>query len=245
MNPNRTLYFKNSLPAAHRILILDAAPEIRHVAGIHLERAGFEVWLAGSTQEALTRIERYGLPHLAVVNVQLPGLDGFEFCRRAQQLGDLPVIMLTASSEGDVVVKALEHYAEDVIITKPLQPAQLVARVQRVLRRIKDFDYTHDPLTQVDRHFSLDLPGRQAIIDGEIVPLTPIEARLLFILMRNAGRFIPTHTLVNRLWPLESAQEDRLHVHVSRLRRKIEALPTRPDYLVSRRGSGYSLQLTR
>lgn len=215
---------------------------VRHA----LEQADYKVMSASSGEEALTMIRRQGLPHLAVVDIHMPpGMSGFEFCRAIHQFSDLPVIMLTAVGEESTVVEGLEKHAEDYII-KPFVPGELIARVGRVLRRIGDFAYTLDPITQVDERLSIDFPSRQAIVEQKPISLTPTETKLLYILMRNAGRTVTTDFILRRLWPLEPAYEDRLHVHMHRLRRKIEDKKdkTRPRYIISERGLGYTFQAT-
>lgn len=234
----------NAIDNQQRILAVDDDPFNLRIVKHALEQADFMVMTADSGEEALTLIKRKGLPHLAVVDIHMPpGMSGFEFCRSIHQFSDLPVIMLTAVGEESTVVEGLEKHAEDYII-KPFVPGELVARVNRVLRRIGDFAYTLDPTTKVDERLSVDFPGRQAIVNGKSISLTPTETKLLYILMRNAGRTVTTDFILRRLWPLEPAFEDRLHVHMHRLRRKIEDKKdkTRPRYIVSERGLGYTFQ---
>lgn len=232
----------NSDDTQKRILAVDDDPFNLRIVRHALEQADFQVMTASSGEDALTVIKRQGLPHLAVVDIHMPpGMSGFEFCRTIHQFSDLPVIMLTAVGEESTVVEGLEKHAEDYII-KPFVPGELVARVNRVLRRIGDFAYTLEPTTRVDDRLSVDFPGRQAIVEGKEVSLTPTETKLLYILMRNAGRTVTTDFILRRLWPLEPAFEDRLHVHMHRLRRKIEDKKdkTRPRYINSERGLGYT-----
>ena len=206
-----------------------------------LEHADFQVVTAVSGQEALQIINRRGLPHLAIVDYHMPGgMSGFELCHELHQFSDLPVVMLTAVSDEDTVIEGLEKHAEDYIV-KPFSPDVLVARVKRVLRRMGDFAYTLDSRTVVDDRLEIDFPNRQAFIKGEEVRLTPTETKLLYILMRNAGRTVTTDFIIRRLWPLEPAYEDRLHVHMHRLRSKIEDKKdkSRPRYITSERGTGY------
>ena len=206
-----------------------------------LEQADFKVLTAHSGEEGLRLIHRTGLPHLAIVDLHMPpGMSGFEFCHNVHQFSDLPIIMLTAAGDESTVIEGLEKHAEDYIV-KPFNPGELVARVQRVLRRIGDFAYTLDPITRVDERLSVDFPNRNAIVNGKEVSLTPTETKLLYILMRNAGRTVTTDFILRRLWPLEPAYEDRLHVHMHRLRRKIEDKKdkSRPRYIRSERGTGY------
>jgi DNA-binding response OmpR family regulator len=169
----------------------------------------------------------------------MPGMYGFEFCRIVQQFSDLPIIMLTAVDEEETVIQGLQLFAEDYI-TKPFSPRELVVRVQRVLRRIGDFAYTLDPQIEVDDRLSVDFAHQQVIVEKQSISLTPIETKLLYILMRNAGRTTTTDFLLRRLWPLEEVFEDTLRVHIHRLRQKIEATPSRPRYIITERGTGYT-----
>lgn len=212
-----------------------------------LEQADFDVITAVSGREALQIINRRGLPHLAIVDYHMPGgMSGFELCHEVHQFSDLPVVMLTAVSDEDTVIEGLEKHAEDYIV-KPFSPDVLVARVKRVLRRMGDFAYTLESRTVVDERLEIDFPNRQALIDGEEVRLTPTETKLLYILMRNAGRTVTTDFIIRRLWPLEPAYEDRLHVHMHRLRSKIEDKKnkSRPRYINSERGTGYIFRASK
>jgi DNA-binding response OmpR family regulator len=228
----------DSTAVFQRVLVVDDDPAILRLVGDALDRAGFQVIRAASGQRALDAIERHGLPHLAVVDINMPGMDGFELCRTVQEFSDLPVIMLTAIDEEETVIRGIESYAEDYI-TKPFSPRELVARVRRVLRRIGDFAYTHDPLMRVDDHLSVDFAHQQAVVDGQRIELTPTETKILYILMRNAGRTVTNDFLLRRVWPLEEVFEDTLRVHVHRLRKKIEVIPSQPRYITTERGTGY------
>lgn len=226
----------------HKILVVDDnLYTVRLVQATLEQQSDYKVVTAASGEEALEFIARTGLPHLAIVDYNMPpGMTGFEFCNTLHQFCDLPTIMLTAVNDEDTVIEGLEKHAEDYII-KPFNPNELVVRVQRVLRRIGDFAYTLDPITEVDQRLRVDFPKRQAIINGKSISLTPTETKLLYILMRSAGKTVATDFILRRLWPLEPAFEDRLHVHMHRLRRKIED-KSLPPYIVSERGSGYTFQ---
>ncbi len=224
----------------HRILVVDDSHLILRIVESALEEAGYHVITSSSGEEALETINRFGLPHLALVDINMPpGMDGFEFCEVVHTFSDLPVIMLTAMDEENTIVQALDQYAEDYI-TKPFHIGELVARVRRVLRRVGDFAYVLEPVTKVDERLQVDFSNKQVFIKGETVSLTPTEAKLLYILMRNAGRTVTSEFIVQRLWPLEVAQEDRLRVYVHRLRRKIEDEGGGPRYILSERGVGYT-----
>ncbi len=171
--------------AVLRALVGDDAAILR-LARDKLDRAGFEVSTASSGQQALDLIAERGLPHLVIVDLMMPGVDGFEFCQAIQQYTDLPVIMLTAIDEEETVIRGIWHFAEDYI-TKPFSPRELVARVERVLRRIGDFAYALGPVMQVDSYLAVDFAHQRVIVDGHTKDLTPTETKILYILMRNAG----------------------------------------------------------
>ncbi len=225
-------------PQTQRILVVDDDRAILSLVSDKLERAGFEVWTAPSGAEALDLIARRGLPHLAIVDINMPAMDGFEFCRRVQRFSDLPVIFLTAVDEEETVIQAIERYAEDYV-TKPFSPRELAARVQRVLRRIGDFAYALEPVTRVDDRLAVDFVAQRAIVNGHCVPLSPTETKLLYLLMRNAGRPVTSDFLLRRVWPLEEVFEDVLRVNIHRLRRKIGDDPDGLPYIVTERGVGY------
>ncbi len=224
-----------------RILVVDDDPAIRRLIQNKLENAGYEVLTAADGQDALDVIRRHGLPHLAVVDINMPVMDGLTFCEKVQSFCDLPVILLTAVDEEEVIVRSIEHFAEDYV-TKPFSPRELLARVQRVLRRVGDFSYTLAPMVRINERLSVDFAARQAVVDGRTVELTPTETKLLYILLRNSGRVVTTDSLLRRLWPLEQVFEDTLRVHIHRLRQKIEPEPARPSYVLTERGVGYRFE---
>lgn len=221
-----------------RILVVDDDPAIVRLVSSKLDLSGYRVMTATSGGDALDRIAQDGLPHLAIVDLNMPGIDGFEFCRIVQQFADLPVILLTAVDQEEVVIQGIEHFAEDYV-TKPFSPRELMARVGRVLRRMGDFAYTLDPVIQVDKHLAVDFVHQQVVMDGETVSLTPTETKILFILMRNAGRTVTNDFLLRRIWPLDEIFEDTLRVHIHRLRQKIESKPSGIKYIGTERGIGY------
>ena len=225
-------------PSARRILAVDDDPDILRLIRRELEGAGFEVWPCPSAEEALDCISRRGLPHLALVDILLPGLDGMGLARKLHEWSDLPIVMLTSVDEEETVVQAIERFAEDYI-RKPFKPREMVARVERVCRRLGDFAYTLQPVVRIDDRLAVDFAHLRAVVDGREVALTATETKLLYVLLRGAGRVVTTDFLLRRLWPSDEVFEDTLRVHVHRLRSKIEPEPSRPRYVVTERGSGY------
>ncbi len=223
---------------SQRILVIDDDAAILRLVSDKLRQAGFEVAIAVSGEVALEIIEQHGLPHLAIVDLHLPGIDGFQFCRMVQAYCDLPVIFLTAVDDEETIIQGIEQFAEDYI-TKPFSPRELVVRTQRVLRRIGDFAYTSAPVIKVDDRLAFHFSHQQAFVNDKVVSLTPTETKLLYILMRNAGRTVRTDFLLQRLWPLEEVYEDTLRVHMYRLRKKIQDPIAGNRYIMTERGSGY------
>jgi DNA-binding response OmpR family regulator len=221
-----------------RILVVEDDPDLRGLIERLLEEAGFQVSAASSGEQALDMIEQRGFPHLALVDIVLPGIDGLALAQRLQEGSDLPIVLLTAVSEEDTVVRSIQTLAEDYIL-KPFNPREMVARVERVLRRIGDFAYTLEPVVRVDERLSVDFAHQKVYVEERSIPLTSTETKLLYVLMRQAGRAVPTEFLMRRLWPGEETFEDALRVHIHRLRAKIEPDPARPRYVVTERGLGY------
>ncbi|MBN1219119.1 MAG: response regulator transcription factor [Anaerolineae bacterium] len=222
-----------------RVLVIDDDPDILRLVRDKLVNAGFEVFTAATGEEALAVIGRKGIPHLAIVDINMPGMDGFQFCQTVHAFCDLPVILLTAVDEEETVIRGIQSYAEDYV-TKPFSPRELVVRVQRLLRRMGDYAYTLDSSTPIDHRLTIDFANQQAFVDGQPVSLTPTETKILYILIRNAGQKVTNDFLLRRLWPEEEVFEDTLRVHIARLRKKIEANPSRPQYVITERGIGYS-----
>jgi DNA-binding response OmpR family regulator len=227
-----------------RVLTVDDDPAILLVEERALSNAGFEVWSASSGEEGLRVLRRKGLPHLAVIDLLMPGMGGLALCRQIKEWSDVPLVILTSVDAKETLIDAIERFAEDYLV-KPFDPRELVARANRVLRRIGDFGYVLDPVTPVDASLSVDFVHQRAILDGREVPLGPIESKLLYLLMKGAGRPQTNAHLLGRIWPNQEVYEDTLRVHVHRLRRKIEPQPEIPRYVVTERGIGYSFPVPR
>ena len=174
-----------------------------------MENVGYDVLTADSGVDALAVIGRSGMPHLAIVDINMPLMNGFDFCEAVQQFSDLPVIMLSAQDEEDTIIKSISNYAEDYV-TKPFSPRELLARVERVLRRIGDFGYTLGVTTTIDDRLTVDFAHQSALVAGRSIFLTPTETKLLYLLIRNAGRVVTADFLLRRLWPMEEMFEDTL-----------------------------------
>jgi DNA-binding response OmpR family regulator len=222
----------------YRILIVDDDAMAREILKRILEHAGYEVMTAGSGPEALRKLHE-GIPHLVVVDLMMPEMDGFELCRRIKSHLDVPIMILSAVAAIESKVEGLQMYAEDYIV-KPFEKEELVARVQRVLRRYGESAGVEQPEVVIDQELQINFVQHWARVKGQQVTLTPTESKLLFLLVRNAGRVVTNETLLAKAWAGdEEAYEEGLRVHISRLRSKIEANPSKPVYIQTKRGVGY------
>jgi DNA-binding response OmpR family regulator len=224
-------------PVRPAVLLVDDDLTLLSVLSRRIERAGYVTRTAPSGPAALKQLES-NWPALMVVDLMMPGMDGFELCRRVKQLADLPIIVLSAVDASEAKVSALELYAEDYV-TKPFDPDELIARIQRVLRRAS----IGSPQISLDGgDIEVDLATRRLTTPSGTHQLTPTEARLLQVLAASVDRIIPTDELLSRVWTdADGADPSYLWVTVRRLRRKLEADPDKPRYLVTERGIGYRL----
>ena len=224
-------------PVRPAVLLVDDDPTLLSVLGRRVARAGFDARTAASGWAALKHLEQ-SWPALLVVDLMMPGMDGFELCRRVKQIADLPIIVLSAVDDPGSKVSALELYAEDYV-TKPFDPDELVARIQRILRRAA----IGSPQISLDQgDVEVDLATRRLTTLSGTHQLTPTEARLLQVLAASVDRVVPTHELLDRVWTdADGADPSYLWVTVRRLRRKLEADPDQPRYLLTERGIGYRL----
>lgn len=219
------------------ILLVDDDQTILSVLARRLTREGFDVRTAPSGQGALASLDR-GWPALLVVDLMMPGMDGFELSRRVKRIADLPIIFLSAVDASESKVRALEEYAEDYI-TKPFDPEELVARVQRVLRRTSG---GRPDISLDGGEVEIDLAKKRLVTRGGTHALTPVETRLLQLLIASLDRVVPTETILERVWSdADGADPSYVWVTVRRLRRKLELDPDRPRYLLTERGVGYRL----
>ena len=224
-------------PVRPAVLLVDDDLTLLSVLSRRVARAGYDVRTAPSGPAALRQLEG-SWPSLLVVDLMMPGMDGFELCRRVKQIADLPIIVLSAVDASEAKVSALELYAEDYV-TKPFDPDELVARIQRVLRRAP----MGSPQITLDQgEVEVDLATRRLTTSAGTQQLTPTEARLLQVLAASVDRIVPTDELLDRVWTdSDGADPSYLWVTVRRLRRKLEADPDHPRYLITERGIGYRL----
>ncbi|MCR4406576.1 MAG: response regulator transcription factor [Anaerolineae bacterium] len=222
-----------------KLLIVDEEPDVVKVvrAAFRAQEPNWEVLAASSGPEALQIIESEQ-PDLVLLDVVLPGMDGFSVLRELRRFSDVPVIMLTVRDDEVSKVTGLELGADDYI-TKPFGYLELVARVRAVLRRAEGLPLSYEePFVCGD--VRVDFSTRQVTVKGQAVELTNTEYRLLYHLVRNAGRPMSHEALLARVWGHEYTDEiNYLKVYISRLRAKLEPDPQHPQYILTEYGFGY------
>lgn len=225
-----------------RLLVIEDDDAVAEALQLSLTQLGHIVRTASSAEPGLAMLDDGTPTDLAIVDVMLPGMDGFEFCRRVSATRPLPLVLLTARSDPIDIVVGLECGADDYV-TKPVEPRVLDARIKAVLRRAAP---APEPLRSVNRLGSLviDEAAMRVTRDGEPVQLTPTELRLLLELLHHAGQARTRRVLLERVWEYGFVGDTRLvDACVQRLRAKIEENPSKPLLIQTVRGVGYLLEV--
>ncbi len=221
------------------IAVVDDEPDIIHLVSIHLKKAGFSVDGYPDGDSFVRSLPRR-TPGLVILDIMLPGMDGFEVCRmlrRDPATSSVPVIMLTAKGHEADKVDGLELGADDYV-TKPFSPRELVARVKAVLRRT---GRTEPETLALADLITIDPERFEVKVKDDIVVLTPVEFKILHLLARNQGKVFTRDRILDHLWGNEKAVLDRtVDVHIKNLREK---LGDAGDVIKNVRGVGYKLQV--
>ena len=220
------------------ILVVDDEPRMISFMRMNLEIEGCRVISATNGREALDRA-RDDLPDVILLDIMMPGMDGFEVLRRLRESSAVPVIVLTAKDDEDDRIRGLELGADDYM-GKPFSQRELVSRIRAVLRR----HLIQPPLQQtqlrIDDRLMIDFGKREVYVEGKPVALRPTEYRLLYHLVQNAGWVMSHETLLSKVWGPEYRDESHyLRLYVTYLRQKIEPDPAHPRYILTERGVGY------
>ncbi|MGH2460112.1 MAG: response regulator transcription factor [Chloroflexota bacterium] len=221
-----------------RILIVDDEPETLKYVGASLRARGYEVVTAADGSEALQRADA-DVFDLVLLDITMPGPDGFAVCQSLRQHSAVPIIMLSARGQEKDKVKALDLGADDYL-TKPFGIDELLARIRSVLRRGQQDGHQDAPL--IIGNLTIRFGERQVLRGDHEIKLTPTEYELLVQLARSAGKVLSHGTLLQRVWGPEYGDEsDYLWAYVRRLRRKLEDDPDHPRYILTEPGVGYRL----
>ncbi len=222
-----------------RVLVVDDEPETVKYVSANLRARGYEVITAQDGREALRLFQEH-LVDLVILDIMMPGLDGFQVCQAIRRQSNVPIIMLSARGYQKDIVRALDLGADDYL-TKPFGVEEMLARVRAVMRRaLQQHAGTHPPLTVGDLH--IDFTARKVMVGGREIQLTPTEYDLLAHLARNAGRVVTHRALLQAVWGPEYGEEtEYLWAYIRRLRQKIEPDPKSPRYIITQPGVGYYL----
>ena len=226
--------------APRRILLVEDDPDTRELVVRLLAEQGYDVATAASGDEALELALTVD-PALVLLDLMLPGIDGYSVLREFRARSEVPVVVLSGRPREQDRVRALELGA-DAYLTKPIGVEELLAAVAAALRRPHLTTPAAEKVLRVGG-LAIDLAGRRVHIDDRAVRLTPIEFKLLVELARQPGRVVPHRELLQRVWgPDYQASSEYLYVYLHRLRRKLEAGPGARAYLVTEPGVGYALR---
>lgn len=227
-----------------RILVVDDEPRYLRLIRFNLEAAGYRVTGAANGEEALSAVAQQPLD-LVVLDIMLPGQDGFQVCSRIREVSTVPIIMLTARGSDEDKVKGLHLGADDYVV-KPFSAQELLARVEAVLRRAHMVGLPPQPVCLAVGGLQIDLLARRVLAGGHELRLSPTEYRVLHYLAVNSGRVVHHDELLEKVWgPGYRGEYELLRVTVWRLRKKLEEDPQRPRVLATVAGVGYLLESPR
>ena len=225
------------------VLVVDDEKEIADLVEIYLVSDGYKVYKASNALEGLEILEKETI-HLVLLDIMMPGMDGLEMCRRIRETNNIPIIMLSAKSTDLDKILGLGTGADDYVV-KPFNPLELTARVKSLLRRYTQLGAIVENKPAVFRIGGLvmDDERKEVTVDGEPVKLTPIEYRILLLLVQNPGKVFSITQIYERIWNEEALGGDNtVAVHIRHIREKIEINPKEPRYLKVVWGVGYKIE---
>lgn len=229
----------------NHVLIVEDDKEIREGVEIYLKSQGYEVYQASDGIEGLEVIEREEI-HLAIVDVMMPRMDGIQMTIKLREHHDFPVIFLSAKSEEVDKIMGLNMGADDYV-TKPFTPMELLARVNSQLRRYRKFleklgDQKKEEHIHTIGGLEINEDTVEVTVDGEPVKVTPMEYKILLLMMKNPGRVFSADEIYERVWNERAVNTDTIMVHIRNIREKIEINPKEPKYLKVVWGVGYKIE---
>lgn len=235
---------RNKMEMNH-VLVVEDDKEIREGVEIYLKSQRYEVFQAADGVEGLEVIEKEDI-HLAIVDIMMPRMDGISMVVKLREKYDFPVIFLSAKSEEVDKIMGLNMGADDYV-TKPFTPMELLARVNSQLRRYRRFmerlgDKEENSRIHTIGGLEITEDNVEVTVDGEPVKMTPIEYKILLLLMKNPGRVFSAEEIYERVWNERAINTDTIMVHVRNIREKIEVNPREPKYLKVVWGVGYKIE---
>jgi two-component system KDP operon response regulator KdpE len=224
-----------------KILVVDDEPAQRRLVEQILTGNGYGVVKAGSGEEGI-RLMYESKPDLVLLDVLMPGIDGWQTCRCIREASDVPIIMLTGKRNAeDDIVRGLESGADEYL-TKPVGNRELLARVRAALRRADKPSFQNGKKKVIfsNDYLTVDVNERKVTVKGEKLKLTPREFRLLALLVENTGHIMSHAQVLEKVWGWEYIDDvDYVRIYISHLRQKIEHDPSQPKYILTEPGVGY------
>lgn len=230
----------------YHVLVVEDDQAIQEGISIYLRNQGYEVFTAGNGIEGLKMLETETI-HLAVVDIMMPKMDGITMVMKLRERFDFPVIMLSAKSEEIDKITGLNIGADDYV-TKPFTPMELMARVNSQLRRYQKFLEVVNQKAEVKEKIhvlgglTINEDTVTVTVDEKEVRLTPMEYKILLLLVKNAGKVFSADEIYERIWNEKAVNTDTIMVHIRRIREKIEINPKEPRYLKVVWGVGYKVE---
>jgi two-component system KDP operon response regulator KdpE len=222
------------------VLVVEDEPQMRRFLRTSLSSHGFRVVECGTGSQMLALTQSH-VPDLILLDLGLPDADGIDLTRRVREWSRAPIIVISARLREDDKVSALDAGADDYL-TKPFGVNELLARMRAAFRRVADAGAADGAVLDFGA-LRIDVARRETTVGSEIVHLTPIEFKILVLLARNAGKVLTHRQILTHVWgPQQGAQTHYVRVHMAELRKKIEADPARPVWLVTEQGVGYRLR---
>ena len=222
---------------SEKILVVDDEKEITDLIALYLTNEGYDVHSFYDSEEAAAAAETEAFD-LAILDVMMPKLDGFQLCQKIRLHFNYPIIMLTAKSEDMDKLLGFEHGADDYL-TKPFNILELKARIRALLRRAGAAKKQEPEQKLVCGHITLDRSSRSASREDVPVDLTAKEFDLMELLMRNPNRVYSRETLLDAIWGYDVSDTRTVDVHIRRLREKLELNPAQPEHILTKWGVGY------
>ncbi|MEG2788584.1 MAG: response regulator transcription factor [Romboutsia sp.] len=227
------------------ILVVEDEQDIAYAIKAYLNNQGYKVFIGNNGVEGLEILEKENI-HLGIVDIMMPKMDGIEFTMKLRENYDFPVIMLSAKSEEIDKITGLNIGADDYV-TKPFKPLELLARVNSQLRRYRKFlNMVEKNINNENIHtiggLELDTNTKEVSVDGKVIKTTPIEFKILTLLIKNPGRVFSADEIYEKVWKERAVNTDTIMVHVRNIREKIEMDSKNPKYLKVVWGVGYKIE---
>lgn len=221
-----------------KILVIDDDPDFQRLTGLTFKEVGAQAFTAYNGLEGINKVFTHH-PDLIILDVMIPGSDGYAVCHKIRQFSNTPIIIISALDQDENILQGL-HAGADGYLSKPFKPEILLATAEAVMRRSEQSSRVQTPLNYNDEHLKIDIKRHRVKVKNKAVKLTPVEFKLLDYLVDNIDKVLTFEQILFNVWGnTYQGNKDYVHVYISHLRRKIEPNPKTPRYIQSVHGIGY------